>query len=166
MNIETPVETESVKVPTAFPDVRLVRVYSAEMEALREYVEALYRHDDDFEAMVHIESGVKSMLRNESLASAYFIKSGDERVGYVILTRYHSVEKGGLTLYIDELFVEEEHRRNGIGRRIMEKIYEIARVEGAKGLSVQAEPHNEAAQAFFRAQGFRVNPYVHFERPL
>ena len=48
--------------------------------------------------MIHIEGGVKSLLRNESLATLYFIKRGEERIGYVILTRCHSVEKGGLTI--------------------------------------------------------------------
>lgn len=144
----------------------LAKVYPAEMEFLREYVEALYAHDEDFEAMVHIEEGVKSLLRNESLATAYFIKSGEERVGYVILTRYHSVEKGGLTFFIDELYVEQPFRRSGVGALVMTRIQEIARAEGAKALSVQAEPHNQAAQNFFKGHGFSPNPNVNFERTL
>jgi ribosomal protein S18 acetylase RimI-like enzyme len=137
------------------------------MDALRDYIEALYRHDKDFdEAMIHIEDGVRSLLRNENLATPYFIRRGEERIGYVILTRYHSVEKGGLTIYIDELFVEERFRREGIGCAVMGKILEIARTQGARTLWAQAEPHNQAAQAFFTSQGFRVNPYINFERPL
>ena len=137
------------------------------MAALKDYIEALYRHDKDFdEAMIHIEGGVKSLLRNDSLATPYFIKRGEERIGYVILTRYHSVEKGGLTIYIDELWVEEQFRRSGVGRDVMAKIVDVARTQGAKTLWAQAEPHNQAAQAFFTSQGFRVNPYINFERPL
>src|SRR5688572_28169224 len=116
------------------------------MEALKEYIEALYRHDEDFDAMVNIEEGVKSLLRNENLATAYFIKSNEERIGYVILTKYHSVEKGGLTMYIDELYVEETKRRSGIGRRIMDQILAIATTAGAKTLWAQTETYNDAAQ--------------------
>ena len=97
----------------AAADVRLVRVHSTEMEGLKTYIEALYRHDEDFDSMVNIESGVTSLMRNEVLATPYFIKRSEDRIGYVILTKYPSVEKGGLTIYIDELYVEEEHRRNG-----------------------------------------------------
>ena len=147
-------------------EIRLLKVYPSEMAALKEYVEALYAHDEDFESMVNIEEGIKSMMRNENLATAYFIKHGGERIGYVILTRYHSVEKGGLTFYIDELYVESATRRQGVGKKIMDKIMEIARTEGAKALWAQAEPFNKAAQAFFLNQGFSVNPYLNFDRTL
>lgn len=147
-------------------EVKLVRVNSTEMTALREYIEALYRHDEDYDSMVHIEEGVKSLLRNEVLATPYFIKSGPERVGYVILTRYHSVEKGGLTIYIDELYVEPQFRRQGVGSDIMARIREIAKDQGAKALWAQTEPFNDAAQAFFTNEGFQVNTYKNFELPL
>ncbi len=147
-------------------EIALVKVNSTEMDFLREYVEALYAHDEDFEAMVHIESGVKSLLRNEALATAYFIKQGEERVGYVILTKYHSVEKGGLTVYIDELYVEAPFRRSGMGKAVLGKIVEIAKLQGAKTLWAQAEPYNRAAHEFFLSQGFQNNPNLNFERPL
>lgn len=146
--------------------VRLFKVYATELDTLREYVEALYRLDEDYDSMVNIEEGVKSLLRNENLATPYFIKRGEERIGYVILTRYHSVEKGGLTIYIDELYVEDKFRRQGVGGAILNEIREIARVQGAKTLWAQSEPHNQAAQSFFTRQGFQVSPYINFELPL
>lgn len=147
-------------------DLKLHRVNAKEIEALKEYVAALYAHDEDYDSMVNIEEGVKSLLRNEHLATPYFIKSGTERVGYVILTKYHSVEKGGLTYYIDELYVEEKMRRGGIGHAIMNLILDIARAEGAKTLWAQVERHNLAAQAFFTTHGFTVDPNINFERAL
>ena len=148
------------------PSIRLVKAYANDMDQLKEYIEALYRHDEAFEAMVHIEEGVRSLLRNENLATAYFIRRGDEKVGYVILARYHSVEKGGLTIYIDELYVEDRLRRQGIGEQILSQIVAIAKEQGAKTLWAQTEPFNEEAQNFFSVRGFRRHPYLNFERPL
>lgn len=147
-------------------EIRLVRVHATEMAALKDYIEALYRHDEDFDAMVNIEAGVQSLMRNEVLATPYFIKREEERIGYVILTRYHSVEKGGLTIYIDELYVESQFRRSGIGKAIMEQILLIAREQGAKHLWAQTEPYNQAAQAFFLSLNFRPDPNKNFELPL
>lgn len=146
--------------------IKLSRVYSTEMDTLKEYIEALYQHDEDFESMIHIEEGVKSLLRNEQLATPYFIQMGDERVGYVILTKYHSVEKGGLTIYIDELYVEDRYRKKGIGGRVMEEVLQMARMLGAKTLWAQTETYNKSAQSFFKGHGFRQNLYLNFERPL
>lgn len=146
--------------------IRLIKVFASEQEALRQYIEALYRHDEDFDSMVNIAEGVNSLLKNEHLATPYFIKCGEERIGYVILTRYHSVEKGGLTIYIDELLVEEQFRRQGVGKAILSSIREIAKADGAKHLWAQSEPYNDAAQHFFKSQGFRENPNKNFELPL
>jgi len=146
--------------------ITLVRVHSTDMGVLREYIEALYCHDEDFDAVVNIEEGVKSLLKNDALATPYFIKQGEERIGYVILTKYHSVEKGGLTVYIDELYVEAEFRRHGVGRVIMGAITEIAKAEGAKTLWAQTEPYNEGAQSFFKSLGFLANFYKNFEKPI
>ncbi|MBI1860896.1 MAG: GNAT family N-acetyltransferase [Deltaproteobacteria bacterium] len=147
-------------------ELKLVKVFATEMEALKQYIEELYRHDEDYDSMVNIEEGVKSLLKNEQLATPFFIKSGEERVGYVILTRYHSVEKGGLTVYIDELYVENRMRRKGVGKVILAKVFEVARGMGAKTVWAQAEPYNTAAQQFFRSNGFQPNQYLNFERPL
>ena len=146
--------------------VRLIKVNASDMEALKEYVAALYTHGEDYDSMVNIEEGVTSLLRNENLATPYFIKREDQRIGYVILTRYHSVEKGGLTLFIDELYVEERHRRQRVGSDIMACILEIAQESGAKNLWAQVERSNLAAQSFFTQHGFIVDPHISFERPL
>ena len=147
-------------------EITLIPARASQLDVLKEYIAALYEHDEDYDAMVNIEEGVTSLMRNEALASAFFVREGEKRIGYVILTRYHSVEKGGLTIYIDELYVEPKHRRKGIGSTIMKHIREIAENEGAKTLWVQTEPHNEAAQAFFLAEGFQPNRYKNFERPI
>ncbi len=147
-------------------EVKLVRVYATDLNVLKDYVEELYKANDDYDSMVYIEEGLKSLFRNENLATPFFVRWGEERVGYVILTRYHSVEKGGLMMYIDELFVEERHRRRGIGKGIFQEILRIAQAEGAHALWAQAEPYNDAAERFFLSQGFRIHPYKNFERDL
>jgi ribosomal protein S18 acetylase RimI-like enzyme len=147
-------------------EIRLTRIHASERDALKEYVAALYTHDEDYDSMVNIEEGVQSLLRNEELATPFFIKQEEQRIGYVILTKYHSVEKGGLTLYIDELYVEEKHRRQGVGGAIMGKIIEIAQDARAKSLWAQVERSNLPAQSFFTTNGFVVDPHINFERPL
>lgn len=147
-------------------DIKLIPVSSSETEALKDYIQELYTFDSKSEAMKNIEEGVRSLMKNEALASPFFIKAGSEKVGYVILTKYHSVEKGGLTVFIDELFVEEKARRHGIGKKVMPAIFEVARSWGAKTLWAQTEHYNEAAQAFFRHEGFVRNRNYNYEKPL
>ncbi|NBY20502.1 GNAT family N-acetyltransferase [bacterium] len=147
-------------------NIELIKVSPNESELLKDYVEALYRFEGDFEAIVNIEEGVKSLFKNEALATPYFIKQGNEKIGYVILTRYHSVEKGGLTIYIDELYVEERFRRRGVGKTILDEVVNIARREKANALWANTEHNNEGSQRFFKNAGFRQNKYLNFERQI
>lgn len=147
-------------------EVCLVPVRASEEGVLKSYIEALYEHDGHVDSFINIKEGVDSLLRNDALATPYFVKKGEIKVGYVILTRYHSVKKGGLTIFIDELFVEPEHRRQGIGKKMMHEILDIARGESARTLWAETEPFNEAAQSFFRSQGFRATTGRNFELPI
>lgn len=146
--------------------IELVKVSPQESDLLKDYIEALYRFEGDFEAIVNIEEGVKSLFKNEALATPYFIKQGNEKIGYVILTRYHSVEKGGLTIYIDELYVEERFRRRGVGKTILDEVVNVAQREKAKALWANTEHNNEGSQRFFKNAGFRQNKYLNFERHI
>ncbi len=146
--------------------IELIKVSLQESELLKDYIEALYRFEEDYESIVNIEEGLKSLFKNEALATPYFIKQGPEKIGYLILTRYHSVEKGGLTIYIDELYVEERFRRRGVGKTILDEVVSIAQKEKAKALWANTEHNNEGAQRFFKSAGFRQNRYLNFERAI
>lgn len=147
-------------------DIRLTQVHAPDANSLKELVGALFSQAGDYDALVNIEEGVNSLLKSESLTTAYFIILNGSRVGYIILSRYHSVEKGGLILFIDEIYVEEQYRRQGLGHVVMERITEIAKLEKAKALGAHTEQANLAGQTFFSQHGFMVDPYINFERPL
>jgi predicted N-acetyltransferase YhbS len=60
--------------------------------------------------------------------------------------------EGGLEL--DDLFVEPDRMRRGVGRRLVEDVVDRARADGVETVWVTANPH---AMAFYAAVGFRVD---------
>jgi GNAT superfamily N-acetyltransferase len=56
---------------------------------------------------------------------------------------------GGLEL--EDLFVEPDRMRGGIGRRLVEDLLDLARTDGVEHVWVTANPH---AMAFYTAVGF------------
>jgi GNAT superfamily N-acetyltransferase len=56
---------------------------------------------------------------------------------------------------IAELFVEEEHRRAGIGRALLEFAAEMARLGGAHDLYVATAFRNTPAQRLYQETGFQ-----------
>ena len=57
--------------------------------------------------------------------------------------------------YLDEVGVHEDYRRQGIARRMVTRIRDLARDRGCETLWLGAEGDDEAANALYRALGGR-----------
>lgn len=76
-------------------------------------------------------------------------RSEYELAGFAIM-RY-GLERAHLNL----LAVEPRHRRRGVGRRLIEWLEESARTAGTFTIGLELRAGNAAAQAFYRALGYR-----------
>jgi ribosomal-protein-alanine N-acetyltransferase len=68
---------------------------------------------------------------------------------------------GGIWLMVDEAHittfgVHPDHRRRGVGRRLLLRLAELAIELGSARLTLEVRVSNEPAQALYRAFGFRV----------
>ncbi len=53
--------------------------------------------------------------------------------------------------FVNEVGVQDEYRRQGIGRQVTAKLMEVARARGCKGIWLATETDNVAARALYRA---------------
>lgn len=82
-----------------------------------------------------------------------------EVVGFVTGTVMMRPDKPTV-MYIDEVSVHEDYRRQGIARRMMARIRERAQDRGCEGLWLASEGDNEAALGLYRALGANETPGV------
>ena len=95
------------------------------------------------------------ILADESLGRVWLIQSGGEAAGYLVLTFGFSLEFGGRDAFIDELYVREEFRGRGLGRRAIELGERACRERGVGALHLEVERANAGAQELYRRSGFR-----------
>lgn len=83
----------------------------------------------------------------------------DKPIGFISLTHRPALKLGGRAATIDELLVAKGWRRKGVGRALLKRVVDRAKVLSVKRLEVQSfgEPH-EGVGAFFRACGFEPAP--------
>ena len=62
--------------------------------------------------------------------------------------------------YIDCFEVDEKHRRQGVGRKLMEYIREFAGENGCTSLQLGVAAFNESAHEFYKAVGFAPRTYI------
>jgi GNAT superfamily N-acetyltransferase len=107
-------------------------------------------------------AAVESVLADPSLGRIHLIQSeGEEVAGYLFLSFYFSLEYGGRTAFVDELFVRPEHRGAGLGSDALRSVLGVARELGLTAVHLEAERTNPRAAALYVRLGF-----VDYDRTL
>jgi ribosomal protein S18 acetylase RimI-like enzyme len=130
------------------------RATQADVGGLVGLQRAYYRED----GYAHDEAAVSlawaTLLADSSLGLVWAIESEAELVGYLVVTFGYSLEYLGRDAFIDELYVLDGYRGQGVGRRALE-IAESAVVEaGARALHLEVEHSKSAAASLYRRSGF------------
>jgi GNAT superfamily N-acetyltransferase len=95
-----------------------------------------------------------AFLREPSFGRAWLICEGETAVGYVILTLGYSLEFGGRDAFVDELFIQREHRGRGWGRRTLEFVEAESGTLGVGALHLAVSDQNAAGYEIYRRAGF------------
>ena len=59
----------------------------------------------------------------------------------------------GKSMYLDDLFVVEKYRGNGLGSRLIDEVIEMARKENCKKVKWQVSKWNQHAIEFYKSKG-------------
>ena len=97
----------------------------------------------------HFEQGFDEMMRSDVYVQGYMLVCDGNNVGYCVTMKTYSVEAGGITIWIDELFVLEEYRSKGLGR----ELFKLRRIR------LEVELENGRAISLYKKMGFEPAPY-------
>lgn len=82
--------------------------------------------------------------------------------GFVQLYPSFSSVSLGRLMILNDLYVAETVRGQGVGRALLEAACDMARQAGAVGLILETEPTNETAQRLYEAAGWRKSGHIHY----
>jgi diamine N-acetyltransferase len=136
-----PVEIRDAKPPDLPALLRMMR-------SLAEQPPVIAFDDDE------VRGALEKFLSDADLGRAWLLWLGEKPVGYVILTLGYSFEFRGRDGFVDELYIEPEFRRRGLGRRAMEFLERKARELGVNAMHMEVDRGNEAAAELYRRAGY------------
>jgi|ERR1044072_2165020 GNAT superfamily N-acetyltransferase len=93
-------------------------------------------------------------------------RRGDELAGYACLYWHFTSLVPAETVLMNDLYVSERHRGEGIGRALIEAGAEVARERGAHHLEWATAPDNATAQRLYDSTGAERSEWVEYELPL
>ncbi|MDZ4743546.1 MAG: GNAT family N-acetyltransferase [Verrucomicrobiota bacterium] len=127
---------------------------SSARDRLLPLVKMFYAH----EQVVFDEKIIFSVL--EELAAPhppgflYFIEQDGKTAGYLLVTSCFSMEFGGRFLLLDELFLLEEFRGKGVGKKVVQFTESLCEKTGCSHLRLEVHHANHRALATYHKAGF------------
>jgi ribosomal protein S18 acetylase RimI-like enzyme len=97
---------------------------------------------------------LRKFLASPDLGHAWVFFDRETPVGYIVLTFGCSFEYHGRDSFIDELYIEPQYRRQGIGRRAMQFVEERARELGVNAIHLEVDQGNDPAAELYRRAGY------------
>ncbi len=94
------------------------------------------------------------LLAAAGRGSAWLLESEGEIAGYFVLTLSFSMEFGGPSAFLDDLFVRERFRGRGLGALALARLREECESLGVRAVHLEVAPGNEAALRLYRRAGF------------
>jgi GNAT superfamily N-acetyltransferase len=88
---------------------------------------------------------------------------GDQLVGYACLYWHSSSVKAVETVLMNDLYVDEGARGEGVGRALIEASADIARERGAPVLEWSTAPDNATAQRLYDSTGAERSTWIEYE---
>ena len=86
---------------------------------------------------------------NSDEFSVYFITAEGEKAGYLILQHKNP-------LYVQSLYLLEDFRGKGIGRKVFEFIRKTAKENGIEKIYLGCHPENTKALGFYETMGGKI----------
>lgn len=85
--------------------------------------------------------------------AVWIIECEGAPAGHAVLSVRFTMEFGGLSGYIDDLFVRPQHRRKGAASAALNALLSECQSRGCRSVHVEVGAHNHAANALYRRFG-------------
>lgn len=107
------------------------------------------------------ENDVDMCINDNPYLEGFIIESSNDIQGYAMIAKSFSTEFGKSCIWIEDLYIKDEYRGLGIGKKLMEFITKkykdcIFRLE--------VEEENKRAIKLYEKSGFSVLPYMEMKK--
>jgi GNAT superfamily N-acetyltransferase len=106
------------------------------------------------------------LLADDRLGHVWFIHANSNEVGYVVVTLSYSMEYGGLSAVVDDLFIRPAFRGAGLGKAALTEVSSFCAARGVRAIHVETGTDNPRALAVYQRVGFVDTHRVHLTLKL
>lgn len=129
---------------------KIVPIFDSYREYFKQQKNPLKVESFLFEKFVHLESVI------------FIAEQESEVIGFAQLYPIFSSLCLERVWLLNDFYISEEYRNNGIGKQLFAKVKEFTLLTKSKGIELSVEHTNRKAWQFWEKQGFRIDDEFRF----
>lgn len=106
----------------------------------------------------HLEATFNELMTSSPFLDACKIIYNNTTVGFALFAITYSQEAGGKVLWLEELYIKEEYRNLGIGKKFFDELF-AKLPSDFKRIRLEVEEENKGAVKFYKRLGFNWLDY-------
>lgn len=109
---------------------------------------------------------IRRLVAEPELGRAWLLACEHDDLGYATCAFTFSVDAGGRTAMVDDLYVVPRARGRGLGRLLMTELEDDLVGLGVRAIALMADGGDRRARHFYEMLGFSASPLVTFSKVL
>jgi GNAT superfamily N-acetyltransferase len=146
--------------------ITIERAKSAHREALNDLIQRQFEEHDILITGDILVSAIHEVLVRSELGFFVIAKENEQIIGLAAVSFVWTLEYGGRSAWLDELYVLPEHRGQGIGGLLLEKVVEEAQREECRAIDLEIKEEHRRAERLYEKKGFKRLMRSRWARPL
>ena len=138
------IEIEPLKIDDLPSLLQLMQEF-AEYESLSDYLEAT-------EERLH-----EALFGESAFVHGLLVRDGSEAVGYALFYPSFSSFRAERGIYLEDLYLRESHRKNGVGRQLLARVAAFTKGRGFSRIDFLVLDWNTTAIGFYKRLGAEIN---------
>jgi GNAT superfamily N-acetyltransferase len=138
-----------------------------DLPILADFLSELFTLEHDFKPERDKQlRGLRTILDEPELGKLFVLRVDGSVVGMANALITISTAEGERALLLEDVFVQNEYRGMGLGRRLVEHVLEWARRRGMVRVTLLSDRDNQPALDFYRKLGFERSHMLVLRKPL
>lgn len=101
-----------------------------------------------------LKSSLMHLIAHEDLGCAWIAREGRSSIGFAIVSMAWTLELGGKSAWLDELYVLPQWRNAGVGTLLIESVIEKLRKLGCLAIDLEVDDDHRRAESLYARFGF------------
>jgi len=101
-----------------------------------------------------LSTAIEAMLKRDDLGLFLVARDIDKVIGMAAISFAWTLEHGGKSAWLDELYVLPEYREKGTGSALIESAIDVLKREGCAAIDLEVEEGHHRAEHLYQRKGF------------